>query len=361
MQTHVPQGPGPADAPLLVISAGSHRRLRAVLDFALAGRRWEAARPEQLPPLAGRRVIFAVSLDGTGLSRGFDRLLRALRGGRAPMDGAAAVVLVDGAGELYTKQAAHLLVMAANGAGCAFPGKALVEGTGSLGNLDVQSRRRGLTREETYRVLARELVERLADFDPPRFARPRVLMLHASDRSTSNTLALGGRLQALLADRCDWEEVSLRNGTVHDCRGCTYTVCAHYAQQQGCFYGGAMVEEVYPALMRSDALLLLCPNYNDSVSANIMAFINRLTSLQLFHSLRETYLFAVVVSGYSGSDLVAQQVLGALSLNKGLLLPPGFCLLETANDPGSALASPGIARRLAAFAGRMAATLLEKN
>ena len=110
--------------------------------------------------------------------------------------------------------------------------------------------------------------------------------------------------------------------------------------------------------MRCNALLLLCPNYNDSASANILAFINRLTSLQLFHSLHGKYLFAVVVSGYSGSDLVAQQVLGALCLNKGFLLPPRFCLLETANDPGSALAAPGIDARLERFAADLAAALL---
>ena len=89
-----------------------------------------------------------------------------------------------------------------------------------------------------------------------------------------------------------------------------------------------------------------------------MAFINRLTSLQLFHDLGEKYLFAVVVSGYSGGDLVAQQALGALCLNKGFLLPPRFCLMETANDPGAALAAPGVAQRLDAFANRIREVLL---
>ena len=347
-------------ADLLVVSAGTHHRLSPVLSFALEGvdaEHVDAADFFAAAP-AGRRILFAVSLGPWGLEESFCRLLRDLRSHGRCLDGAAAVVLMDGEGELYTKQAAHMLVHAANEAGCMFPGKPLVEGTGSLRNLDIQCRRRGLERPEAYRVLARDLVERLLAFQPPRFSRPRLLTLHASDRRTSNTLALGSRLQDLLSDRCDFEELSLRNGTVHDCRGCSYTVCSHYAQQNSCFYGGTIVDDVYPALMRCNGLLLLCPNYNDSVSANIMAFINRLTSLQLFHSLQDKYLYAVVVSGYSGSDLVAQQVLGALCLNKALILPPRFCLTETANDPGSALASEGIEKKLHDFAAEVAGTML---
>lgn len=350
-------------AELLVVSAGTHERLSSVLAWALEGADAEsvsadgflAARP------AGQRVLFAISLGPSGLDEAFCRLLRDLRTHPHCLDGAVAALLVDGSGELYTKQAAHMLVHAANDAGCTFPGKPLVEGTGSLRNLDIQCRRRGLERPEAYRVLARDLVERLLAFQMPRSPRPRLLTLHASDRRTSNTLALGTRLQELLSDCCDFEELSLRNGTVHDCRGCSYTVCAHYAQQNSCFYGGTIVDDVYPALMRCNGLLLLCPNYNDSVSANIMAFINRLTSLQLFHSLHDKVLYGIAVSGYSGSDLVAQQVLGALCLNKALILPPRFCLTETANDPGSALADPDMEDRLAAFAAEIRGNLLASS
>ena len=57
-------------------------------------------------------------------------------------------------------------------------------------------------------------------------------------------------------------------------------VCAHYAQRGGCFYGGAMVDDVYPGgAGRATRCCCSVPNYNDALSANIMAFINRLTSL----------------------------------------------------------------------------------
>ena len=45
-------------------------------------------------------------------------------------------------------------------------------------------------------------------------------------------------------------------------------------------------------------------------------------------------------------------------MNKGVNLPPRFCLLQTANDPGSAQDSPGIAQKLDLFAERITKTLL---
>ena len=341
---------------LLLLTAGQSPRLQSVLHYALDRLPWRSALPGE--SLRGRKLVFAAALDRFGPGEDFCRLLRTLRASEDGLDGASAALLIDGAGEGGTKAAARALVLAANGAGCAFPGKPLVEGTGSLHNLDVLSRNMGLSQAETYRETARALLLRLSGFSPPKPERPRVLMLHASDHATSNTLALGGALRGRLEPDIAFEELSLRNGAVFDCRGCSYTVCSHYAKSQSCFYGGSIVDEVYPALMRAGALLLLLPNYNDSVSANIMAFINRLTSLQLFHDLGEKYLFAVVVSGYSGGDLVAQQALGALCLNKGFLLPPRFCLMETANDPGAALAAPGVAQRLDAFANRIREVLL---
>lgn len=340
---------------LTVVSLGLRPRLRGVLEFALSGvpHTRLSLDADELPPLHGRRIVFALSMDAYGPDASFYRLIRRLRAVPDLLEGAFGVLLVDGAGEFYTKQAAQTLVLAANAAGCAFPGKPLVEATGSLHNLDVLSRRMQLDHMDVYRESARLLVERLQQFSLPKCTRPRILMLHASDQKTSNTLAMGEHISGLLEPGCDLEELSLRNGTVHDCRGCSYKVCAHYAQQNSCFYGGAIVDDVYPALIRCNALMLLCPNYNDSVSANIMAFINRLTSLQLFHSLQDKYLYAVIVSGYSGSDLVAQQVLGALCLNKAFILPPRFCLTQTANDPGSAMQSPAIDARLSDFSQRI--------
>lgn len=344
---------------LVVVTAGMNARLNAVLDFAL-----ERIPHERIPArsavgsIAGKRVLFAFGIGAFGSDEEVCSLLRSLRENETCMRGSIGAMLIDGAGELYTKQTADQLTLAANMAGCLFLGKPLAEATGSLENWRVQAKRRNTEPLEAYRQAARELAERLVSFTPPAFTRPKILMLHASDKATSNTLQIGSAVCELLREHCDVTELSLQNGAVYDCRGCSYVTCAHYAAQNSCYYGGSIVNDVYPVLTESDALLLLCPNYNDSVSANIMAFINRLTSLLVFNSLYEKYLYAVVVSGYSGSDLVAQQVLGALCLNKTFMLPPRFCLTQTANDPGDAMKTPLMQERIEAFAASMKETML---
>ena len=346
--------------PLTVILSPPSPRLGGVLEAALSA----AGAPAEVfpaagpyPGLAGRRVLFALSVGENGMDADAAALLLHLRSHPDAMEGCVAAMLIDGAGELYTKQLSHMLAFAANRAGCTFPGKPLVEATGSLKNWAVQAGRRGVSEEEAYRQSAVELVKRLMAFSAPRASHPSLLMLHASDRATSNTLSIGRGLLSRLEPHLSATELSLQNGTVEDCRGCSYKACRHFARQNSCFYGGSIVSEVYPAILKADALLLLCPNYNDSVSANIMACINRLTSLLVYNTLYQKYLYAVVVSGYSGGDLVAQQVLGALCLNKTFMLPPRFALLETANDPGDALRAPGIEGRMDAFAASMLQTM----
>ena len=111
-----------------------------------------------------------------------------------------------------------------------------------------------------------------------------------------------------------------------------------------------MTQEVYPAVRRCTSLLMLCPNYNDALSANLTAFINRLTAL--FRQMRffDKRLYALVVSGYSGSDIVAEQLIAALNMNKTFFLPPHFCMTETANNAGSIFQVPGIQERASLFA-----------
>ena len=101
-------------------------------------------------------------------------------------------------------------------------------------------------------------------------------------------------------------------------------------------------------------MLFLCPNYNDAVSANLMALFNRLTNLLVTQDLYDKYLYGIVVSGYSGSDIVARQLLGAMCLNKTAILPPRFCLMQTAHDAGSVQKADGIDARLDAFAAQIA-------
>lgn len=330
-------------------------RLRSVTEFAL-GKLPHRFLPIDAP-LRGSRVLFALAADEGGMDAATLELLRLLRTERDAMTGSVGAVIVDGAGELYTKQLAQDMVFAANTAGCAFFGKPLVEGTGSLYNQHILAKKRGLTLEQTYFARARELAEELERFEPPRFSRPRLLVLHSSEQGRSGTLWMGQELCRRLADACEITELSLQNGTIHDCRGCSYKTCLHFAENGGCFYGGAIAETVLPAIRDCNAMLFLCPNYNDAVSANISALFNRLTSLLLQCTLNDKYLFGVVVSGYSGGDLVARQLLGAMCLNKTAMLPPSFCLMRTANDLATLQAAPDIRDALDRFAAHIRQTI----
>ncbi len=157
-------------------------------------------------------------------------------------------------------------------------------------------------------------------------------------------------------------ELGLRNGTLSDCSGCPYKMCLHFGEQGSCFYGGVMVEDVYPAVREADAVLLLAPNYNDALSANLTAFINRLTALFRTTRFYDKLLFGIVVSGYSGSDLIAEQMIAALNMNKTFYLPGHFAMMETANQAGEAMALPGIEKRMEQFAQVIRGNLLsEKN
>ena len=59
-------------------------------------------------------------------------------------------------------------------------------------------------------------------------------------------------------------------------------------------------------------------------------------------SFHDKAFYAVIVSGNSGSDTVAKQLIGALNINKGFQLPPNFVIMATANDPLKVLEIEGI-------------------
>ena len=336
---------------LTVVCPGdtASERYALTLEHALRGHP-ARVRPRMDGSLENQRVLFAVPLDESGVNHGYYDLLAYLRTHPGCLDGSVGGVLVDGPGDLYTKAVGRELVLSASRAGCAFPGRPLVEATGDLRNFTVQAKNAGCSSEEAYRLAAADLTDRVLGFAPPKRHQPKLLVLHASNHRTSNTLALWSRCRERLGKVCEITEIGLRNGTLEDCAGCPYTMCLHFGEKGDCFYGGVMVQEVYPAIRESDAVVLLCPNYNDALSANLTAAINRLTALYRTTPFTDKAVFAIVVSGYSGGDIVASQVVSALNMNKGFWLPANFCMLETANDAGTAVALPGITERLDAFA-----------
>lgn len=299
------------------------------------------------------RILFAVELEESGINLELAEVCRYLHTHRDALEGSVGGILVDGVTDLYTKDAGRRMAFAANLAGCTFPGKSLVEGTGSLKNYLVLAKNFHTTPRGAYGKSARSMVEKILDFQQEISDHPSVLVVHASSRKTSNSLLLWSKVARHLEGSADIEEISIRNGQVWDCRGCKYETCLHFGENSSCFYGGVMVEKVYPAIIKCDVLVLICPNYNDAVSANIMAFINRLTAVFRTNDFSHKRVYALVVSGYSGGDIVAQQIIGAINMNKNFILPAGFALMATANDPGSILEIEEIDEQAEAFAERI--------
>lgn len=341
-------------------AAWADLRLQQVLKRALQGVETRTIRKaEELTDLQGERLLFAVALGDLGINQEYIRMLAHLRRDRERLKGCTAGVVVDADSPLYTKSTASELVLAANRAGCAFLGRPLVEATDSMSNFTIQAKNWNTDHMGAYHMAVQELVQRLEEERLPVREKPELLVLHASNHSKSNTMALWKQTRQRLGDQFTYTELGLRNGTLSDCSGCPYTMCLHFGERGGCFYGGVIQDEVYPAVRRCDGIVMLCPNYNDAISANLTAFINRLTALFRQTRFYDKALFALVVSGYSGGDILARQLIAAMNMNKSFYLPPYFARMETANAPGEALASPGIDQRLDAFAEQIRQTFLK--
>ena len=341
------------EMPLLLVhlreeEKGADARLSEVLSYALDGyvyetateistfedyvNRWRRLEKTQnrKNPVQGR-ILFAVPLGTSGINLELYRLIRFLREHPDFLNGFVGGLLVDSENDLYSKSAAKDLVFAANCAGCAFVGRPLVEGTRTLSNYTIVSNNLGTDLMGAYRESAAGLVKEVLGTDCVRKKCPKVLVLHASSHKTSNTYAIWNRVKEQLPEM-EIREIGLRNGTLSDCAGCPYKMCLHFGEQGSCFY--------------------------DALSANLTAFINRLTSLFRTTRFYDKALFAVVVSGYSGSDIVAEQLIAALNMNKTFYLPGHFAMMETANNAGAAMRLPGIEERMNAFAERIRETLL---
>lgn len=170
--------------------------------------------------------------------------------------------------------------------------------------------------EEICMYLCKDLFVRMKTFTWPR--GNKILALHSSAYTTSNTLGLWHLVKEnLMTMGIKSTDLHIENGTVVDCKGCAFQTCIHFGKDRNCFYGGVMVKEILPAIEASDIIVWICPNYNDSISANLLAVINRLTVLYRQISFSDKAFYAVIVSGNSGSDALAKQLIGALNINKG--------------------------------------------
>lgn len=246
-----------------------------------------------------------------------------------------AAVLVHSFTELGTKDCTQHLIFLANNLGCTFIGHPVVEATGSLRNFLTWKKVLQKPLSDICSIMSSKLGKRLYEYsNPKKNSDKKLTVLYSSPHKVSNTLDLWHMCTRYLTD-FKIKEIQVENGKVLDCNGCNYKLCLHYGKQNSCFYGGFMVENILPAIEEADSIVWLCPNYNDAVAANLTATINRLTVLYHKMSFHNKSMFGVIVSGNSGSDCVAKQLIGALNINKGFRLPSHGIITETANDPKS--------------------------
>lgn len=306
-----------------------------------------------IPVLLNCNILVALELDELGFCMDVLGIIGHIkRMQKEALLNSKGIVFVHGSSELYTKSAARDIIFILNSMGCSFIGHPVVEATASLKNFLTWQKTMKMPLLDICIEMAKICVKRLMEDETEPINNPNILALHASSSSTSNTLMLFNMIEKYLKTD-NISVLHVENGEVLDCIGCSFRTCIHYSKQKSCFYGGIMVEEIYPAIEKADAIVWIAPNYNDTLSANLSAVINRITALYRQISFQNKSIFGVIVSGNSGSDLIAKQLIGALNINKGFRLPPRFCIMETTNDPGSIKSIEDIEQKSKDFAVHM--------
>lgn len=305
------------------------------------------------------RVLLLCSLNEIGRDFDMDQLVRVLKLEMPRQDRRASFYLgfaISSDTEFYTKSYARWLALSFSLLGANVIGKPLVEFLPGYVNYKTWKKTLDLSLSEIAQRQVLSLCQRLIEAEHLRLYKPKCLVIHACKEGTSNTLLLWREIAKqvkLESPQMAIKEIYMERGSITDCIGCDYETCVSAAKSLDCIVGGQYVDEIMPALDWADIIVWLCPNYNDSISADLMAVINRMSGYYRTRQLSSKRYYGIIVSGNSGSDTVAQQLIGALTLNKGFGLPPYFCMTEIASEPCSILRNEGINQRIQAFSRRL--------
>lgn len=308
------------------------------------------------------KYLFLVGLDDIGECHEANDFIRKhwkayKTNGVCELTGITIALIVLSSNDLFTKTYAKKFIFLLNQMGAACIGHPLLEITSGYSNLKTWASNLALSLEETASHLIHQLVARLGEDQPRKKKHLRILVLHAGDEKRSNTLMLWKMLEEKLekryAHKIEIRKLHVEDGQIRDCFGCSYATCTYHALNKSCFYGGYVVEELFPEIEKADYVVWVCPNYNDALSAKLTALINRLTALYRTVSFREKHILGVVVSANSGNDTVASQLIGALCINKGFRLPPSFVMMAQANAPGDILKIKSMGEQVDQYASKL--------
>lgn len=334
----------------LIIPSEPSPLLQEMINKATNGEDYNVIKDDDnLPDLKGHYILFAIELNSIGINPMLNRILEKLfNRGEDSLKGSRGSILIHSNYDSFTKTSAQDIVFIANQLGCSFPGRPVIEATQNLDNYIPLKNKYNLPLKDICLKKSEELGRRLLSTQEY-FKNRTIAVLHSSNESSSNTYFLWKMIKENLHD-VQINEVYLGNGTITDCRGCSYKTCKYFGKQAKCFYGGIVVEEVYPAIQDASTIILLCPNYNDMLTANIVATINRLTALFRNTKFYDKKIFSIIVSAYTGGDALAKQLISSMNMNKTFELPPEFSIMTTANETGSIYEIPEINSKAKIFA-----------
>ncbi len=270
-------------------------------------------------------LIIICDLNEIGRDEGIDQLVKEWRS--QSLKGKTIGLICRTKNDWHTKTYSRSMALIMNDLGAVVLGKALVEILPDYHNFSAWKKSSDMSLEDIARSRISDLVLRMTEFTFKKEKKPKLLVIHSCSEKTSNTLALWRLAEASIKEKVpDMAIVEryLARGSVTDCIGCDYNICIDEAKKLSCVVGGQFVDEIMPSLEWANAVVWLCPNYNDTISADLIAVINRMSGFYRTRDLSHKCVYAVIVSGNSGTDAVANQLLGSLSLNKGYMLPPSF-------------------------------------
>lgn len=347
-------------------NAVEHKRLKFVLNKALAQLNHRVFYDiAQVPRPC--RLLVAMSLGKEGINLAYLKLLSQLRSGQVDLRSSVAGLVVESAGTLYSKQTATELAFALNKSGCGLVGNPLIEATDTLAHFPlIEEVPEGYELPDysdsesvaCYIKAVSLLGQRVAGpgfrGKSPLTGRadlPKIMVVMPEEEGgSSNLMDLWAELRRRIAPFAHCYLLSLRRDLNHACNDCDHRRCAHYGENQSCFYGGSLPMPWTNCLQEADALLMLCPSMHNSLHSLSLGFLQQLSSLFMQCAFREKAVFALGVTPYASGDMLANQLIATLCLDYSFYLPPHFSLIETAKDPLEAISREGIEEKLDQFA-----------
>lgn len=285
--------------------------------------------------LKNKRILFIAKLNEIGYDDYILNFLLKIKNLNMDFENSIGSLIIMSDSSLYTKSFASNLIYLANSLKCSFIGHPMIEKTKDYKNFLTWQKSLQIPLEDIFVDFSQQLIQRILEYNYVKKYDKNICVLHSSSKKTSNTLGFWNKIKSNLDDNIHIKELHVENGTVLDCIGCSYKMCMYYSKQKSCYYGGFMIKEIFPEIEKANSVVFLCPNYNDSISANLMAVINRLTALYRNINFYNKALYSIIVSGNSGSDSLAKQLIDALCINKGFFLPANFCTHAIAYEPNS--------------------------